>query len=327
LPGVSAPEGSMREGERSSQLLSFLRPACEGWCGWDLLTALILLAGVITVLLLRHEEARKALHWKRLAATHPGVVGAIAGFGWSLLTFPTMRPLIWAARMAIQWCRGTVWYYTGEMVQGYVAFTIDDVPGATSRPLMDQVLRLLDKYEAKATFFVISGQARGSVKEGLLRKAVQRGHELANHCVEDIPYHNHSELDFEEALLSCESLLTQLTASQHPLDPTRKKWFRPPQGRCSGAMWRVLGRHGYASAMTDCFGMDTVCVEPYVSSYVASRAQAGSVVLMHLPEKGFREHNLEAIEVVLRKLQGRGLRAVTLSELDARAEGRFEIQC
>ena len=200
---------------------------------------------------------------------------------------------------------------------------------------MAEVLDLLDRYGAKATFFVISSQFEG--KEGMVQDVVkvthlvccrlaisldctisdsaflvsQRGHELANHCVEDIKYHNHSEEEFEEALLSCEECIVQYAGPQRG----GVKWFRPPQGRCSSAMQRVLARHRYTIAMCDCFGLDVVCGEPFVSSYLLKHTRDGSIVLMHMPEKGFREHNLSAIEAVLSGFQARGIQCVSLSRL------------
>ena len=48
-------------------------------------------------------------------------------------------------------------------------------------------------------------------------------------------------------------------------------------------------------------------------------ATHGSILIIHMPERGFREWNHEAIECLLARLAAKGLRVVTLSELAAAA--------
>lgn len=152
----------------------------------------------------------------------------------------------------------------------------------------------------------------------------QRGHELANHCVEDIPYHTFSEENFEAALLDCQGRIDEFILTRSSRRHQQAvKWFRPPQGRCSGKMERVLERHGYRIAMCDVFGLDVMCGEPFVSSYVLRHAREGSIILMHMAERGFREHNLAAIERVLEGLKARGIRCISLSEMEAVSNAKF----
>ena len=44
------------------------------------------------------------------------------------------------------------------------------------------------------------------------------------------------------------------------------------------------------------------------------QCRPGSVLILHMPEKGFREHELTVLEQVLSGLSARGLRCATLSE-------------
>ena len=84
-------------------------------------------------------------------------------------------------------------------------------------------------------------------------------------------------------------------------------------------MARVLEQEGYSLVLCDAFGMDTVCGAAYVARHLLRTVRGGSVVLMHMPERGFREHNLAAMGRVLDGLARRGLRCRTLSELHALA--------
>ena len=55
---------------------------------------------------------------------------------------------------------------------------------------------------------------------------------------------------------------------------------------------------------------------------VRAQVQDGSIIIMHMPERGFREHTLAAMAQLLAGLSERGLHVVTLSELDAMAGER-----
>ena len=52
-----------------------------------------------------------------------------------------------------------------------------------------------------------------------------------------------------------------------------------------------------------------------------AQVQDRSIIIMHMPERGFREHTLAAMAQLLTSLSERGLHVVTLSELDAIASG------
>lgn len=62
-----------------------------------------------------------------------------------------------------------------------VALTLGDGPDATTVPL---ILAELRRYEAQATFFLITERVRG--REQLVRQLVAEGHELANHFTQDL---------------------------------------------------------------------------------------------------------------------------------------------
>ena len=59
-----------------------------------------------------------------------------------------------------------------------VALTFDDGPNATRT---EEVLDVLDKYNVKATFFVLGTNIKGTARENALKMTAERGHEIANH--------------------------------------------------------------------------------------------------------------------------------------------------
>ena len=58
-----------------------------------------------------------------------------------------------------------------------------------------------------------------------------------------------------------------------------------------------------------------VSSEIYNSKFILKKVKPGSIVLIHMPEKGIREWNYEAIELTLKGLKDKGYDIVTFSEL------------
>jgi|TARA_B100001964_G_C14087765_1_gene533369 hypothetical protein len=85
-------------------------------------------------------------------------------------------------------------------------------------------------------------------------------------------------------------------------------------------MKRVLERHGLTNAMMDCYAHDPFVPDPqFLAQFMAEQATDGSILLIHMPERGFREWNLEALGLLLAAIAQKGLEPITLSELAERA--------
>ena len=219
---------------------------------------------------------------------------------------------------------------------GLVALTIDDAPGDNPEmfaALLDTLLEL----KVKATFFCTTSLIVGPMVP-LLRRAVQEGHEVCNHCPEDKSYATLSEVNFEAALNESAQALQDFQADleAHSIDVpwlrrTRKRWrwFRPPMGLQSRAMAKVLRRLGYSSVLGDVFsndvfvggthrdhasGPDTV---RWNVNYSASRCKAGSVVIFHVPQQTQRLASAEIVKGFVLAAAAKGLKCTTLSDVAA----------
>ncbi|KAL5341674.1 hypothetical protein BJX70DRAFT_43110 [Aspergillus crustosus] len=91
--------------------------------------------------------------------------------------------------------------------QPIVALTIDDAPSEYTT----QLLSLLKENDAHATFFVIGDQIPG--KEGLLREAVEQGHELANHAMFDEPSKDLSDEELAAQIQAVQSRIQRIYAA------------------------------------------------------------------------------------------------------------------
>merc|ERR1712194_18220 len=101
---------------------------------------------------------------------------------------------------------------------------------------------------------------------------------------------------------------------------TSVKWFRAPQGRLTSSMRAVVVDEGMRHALGDAY-CDDWCISDhtFVANTLLRQVQDGSIIIMHMPERGFRDHTLTAMAQLLAGLTERGLHVVTLSELDAMA--------
>jgi peptidoglycan/xylan/chitin deacetylase (PgdA/CDA1 family) len=233
---------------------------------------------------------------------------------WSLFSesFRTLAPKLYPPP--------TLCYYDVRShpgVRGLVALTIDDAfcrQSPEEHSLVEPLRQLMAKHAAKATFFLTLRYSEGAAREREITRVVADGHELANHGEEDREYDEDDEASFARALDATADFISRMGP------PSR--WFRAPSASLSATMEGVLAQRGMAHAIGDCFANDPHIPSPrFISWCMCRRATHGSVLILHMPERGFREWELVAVERVLQALQRRGLRSVTLSELATAAAG------
>lgn len=189
-----------------------------------------------------------------------------------------------------------------------VALTIDDGPDPETTP---RLLRLLERHDARATFFLIGERISGN--EGLVERMLAGGHEVGNHMAQDRPSVLLSPDEFEAALLQVDSLLSRFA------DP---RWARPGSGWHTDTMLSVMERHGYRCALGSIYPYDgTLGFTSYAVWLVLRRVRPGSIIVLH-DGGGRGGRTIAALEEILPGLGRRGLRVVTLSELTAAAQGR-----
>mmetsp|Transcript_829 Transcript_829/g.1910 ORF Transcript_829/g.1910 Transcript_829/m.1910 type:complete len:695 (+) Transcript_829:276-2360(+) len=217
---------------------------------------------------------------------------------------------------------------------GYVAVTIDDVPcrfndGSLSR--MPEILDLFDKYNAKATFMLISSFLSPCHEPDMIR-LLRGGHELANHGVRDEPLDKQAtSVDvFLETLDECNNKIQDLqqkanisnidsksTAADSKV-PVGVKWFRAPQARYTKIMEEGLAQRNMYNVMCDAYAACPIIEDgPWIAASLSKQIKNGSIAVIHMPEKcGFREYCFQALELLLEDLYvRRNFRVVTVSEL------------
>lgn len=184
-----------------------------------------------------------------------------------------------------------------------VALTFDDGPwpGQT-----EAVLKILQRYGIKATFFQIGVQAKG--RPGISKMLAEAGMQLANHS------QTHPNLAKQSAARVAREL-EQASANIEKASGQRPKYFRPPGGNMSSAVRAQIDKMGLTLVQWD---VDTTdWRKPGVTTIVNKvvfNVEPGSVVLMH-DGGGDRSQTIKALPTIIEKLKAMGYEFVTLDGL------------
>ena len=99
-----------------------------------------------------------------------------------------------------------------------LAITFDDGPNPKITP---QLLNLLERYEGRATFFMVGRFARECPE--LVREIAARGHAIGNHTATHANLFWTTSSQIREQMQRCNDAIRTIAAVQ-------PKWFRPPWG-------------------------------------------------------------------------------------------------
>ncbi len=176
-----------------------------------------------------------------------------------------------------------------------VYLTFDDGPNRAYTP---QVLALLKRYNAKATFFMIGSAAKAD--PALVRRVRAEGHAIGNHTF------NHPWL----TRLSRAGIAGQLTSTDASIG--RTTCMRPPGGFVNQTVKRVAASQGKSVVL---WSVDTNdWRRPGSSSIlrsVTTGARAGNIILMH-DGGGPRTQTVAALSSALARLSAQGYRFAPL---------------
>ena len=193
-------------------------------------------------------------------------------------------------------------YACGDSAGKRVALTFDDGPHPV---YTDRILKILDDYGVRATFFVI-GQNAGLYPEVLDRIAAA-GHEIGCHT------YTHPHLaGLSEAALTAEIEKTLRVLDSHGIKASR---FRPPEGYCGKTVISAAGKTGLDVILWSVDTSDWRC--PGVNAIVKTvktTLDGGGIILMHDYVSG-KSGTPEALEILLPWLLSEGYEPVTVGEL------------
>lgn len=175
-----------------------------------------------------------------------------------------------------------------------VYLTFDDGPSRYT----PQVLRVLSKHRARATFFMIGTQA--AADPAMVRRVRAHGHTLGNHT------YSHPWL----TRISSAAVASQLRRTDAVLGHTT--CLRPPGGFVNASVRRVARAQGKATVLWDVDPQDWR--RPGVAAItrtITRQARPGAVILLH-DGGGERSQSVAALDRALTTLRARGYRFAPL---------------
>lgn len=184
---------------------------------------------------------------------------------------------------------------TGENV---LALTFDDGPAPGND---NEILRLLAKYNAVATFFVIGNKVAHHLD--LLHEIVAAGSEIGNHSW------RHPML----TTLSADAQLEELRQTDDMLAGAGipVKWFRPPYGDYDTLTQTIAQTEALETILWSVDSRDWKGSPPdIIANRVIADISPGAVILMH----STKTHTVLALPKILEYAKANNYRFVTLSE-------------
>lgn len=182
-----------------------------------------------------------------------------------------------------------------------VGITFDDGPDGERTP---QILDLLAKYNAKATFFVIGRNAKDNI--ALLNSMLENGHVIGNHS-----YGHSNWFPFKTVqTLRQEILETNAIIEEVTKKPTR--YFRPPFGVLNPSIAGALNNLNLITVGWNIRSLDTKNeAGEVVFNRIRKKMKDGDIILLH----DTSENILEILEKLLIYLSDNEIKAVTVEDL------------
>jgi len=182
-----------------------------------------------------------------------------------------------------------------------VALSFDDGPHPTYTP---KVLDILQRHDAKATFFLIGERALRCPE--LVARIKSDGHEIGNHYYRDGSTFIHSEAEFLRYLKQTEAAIGPM---QEP------KLFRAPGGVAWPRQLRLARAEGYTTVLGSAYPNDPMNPPAwYIRWLIEKNLAPGTIVILH---DGISNatHSIQALPHILQAGRKRGIRFVSVGEL------------
>lgn len=199
-----------------------------------------------------------------------------------------------------------------------IALTFDDGPGPNTEKFLD----LLEKYNVKATFFVLGEQAR--LRPAVMKKIVDKGHEPASHTMTHINYNRRYKFHLEKtgnadkaAALAETDLVKDMKDARVIIEKNggkKLKLLRMPHGIDRPWIKAAAKQAGFI-LVNWTYGSDwsSTPAEKQIPDYLKA-LKPGAIILLHdgWPKS---DQSLTITEAVLKAAKEKGFQLVTVGEL------------
>lgn len=209
----------------------------------------------------------------------------------------------WWNKINVQLESGTVEVKESKVdpTKPMIALTFDDGPGKYT----DQLLDILEKCDARATFFMLGENV--SKYPDAVKRMKELGCEIGNHTTNHKKLTELAEKDIAPQIEGTNTALQEIIEEDASV-------VRPPYGAVNGVVKKNVA---YPLVM---WSVDTLDWQKKdakkITDYVMGNVKDGDIVLMH----DIHEFSVEAAKTIIPKLVEQGYQLVTVSEM-AQAHG------
>lgn len=166
-----------------------------------------------------------------------------------------------------------------------------------------KILDILDKYNVKATFFVVGGWV--DENKGLVKEIVKRGHELGNHSNMHPDMTKISKEKILQEIINCDAKIMEVTGKGTNL-------FRFPSGSYNDLVVETAESTGHFCVQWDVDSIDWKEHGPSIEfSRVIKNTKPGSILLFHNTAK----YTPETLPQIIAQLQKNGYSFAKVSDL------------
>ena len=183
----------------------------------------------------------------------------------------------------------------------WVSITFDDGP---NREFTPKVLDLLEKYNAKATFFCIGEQVEKHPE--ILKKIIAQGHTIGNHT-----YSHANTFGF----FSLDKVMNELTRTKkavHTLTGKEMILYRPAFGVTNPQIAKAVNQLNIKAIGWNVRSLDTTSrSEKTILERITKKVSKGDIILLH----DTSEKTIRVLEQLLLFLREKNLSSVTVDRL------------
>lgn len=190
--------------------------------------------------------------------------------------------------------------YSVETQEKKVAITFD---AAWTNQDTDELIEILKKHNAKATFFIVGDWAEKFPES--VKAFYEAGHAIANHSDTHKAFSKCLREEIKEEIVNCNEKLEKITGEKVTL-------LRAPSGDYTNESLEVTESLGMYMIQWDNDSLDyTGLTVDEIVSRVTSRARNGSIILFH---NGV-ENTAPALDKILTELEKQGYSFVSVNDL------------
>jgi peptidoglycan/xylan/chitin deacetylase (PgdA/CDA1 family) len=190
-----------------------------------------------------------------------------------------------------------------------IALTFDDVPYYNTENL-ETIVSLLDKYNMKGTFFVISNYVTSEKARNILVKMVANGHQLGNHGKRNIMHLLLPKRYLQEEIGECDHLIREIYNLAGKKVPN-KMVYRPGCGAFNQRLIDIAQSYGYTVTLGSVYPNDPIMRLPLINYYyIVSHLEGNDIVITH-----DRDWTPRMLEMLLGYMQRNAYKSVTVNDL------------